>query len=189
MSVISAGTLCGGPKALPTGRVRSYNIVTVDLIQRTGALHVREMRNEGFGLPVWGAAHVADFAGSSMTFNIVGTPPRASAVNSAAEAAAALERGDATTAYEIASRNPDDDLSRRVAVQALERQENWNEIVQFCAAPRSPPEFVLLAEALYATGSRQTLSELITSDFARKSTDPGVRAAVQLATNRIGGRA
>lgn len=50
--VLSAGTLCGGPKSLPSGRMRAYNLVVLDGEARRGVIHVRDMQNTDFSLPV-----------------------------------------------------------------------------------------------------------------------------------------
>src|ERR1700704_2285578 len=51
ITVISAGTLCGGP-SFPHGR--AYNVVELDTDTRTGRLFVREMQNHNLSLPIWG---------------------------------------------------------------------------------------------------------------------------------------
>ncbi len=51
ITVISAGTLCGGP-SFRYGR--AYNLVEFDTTMHTGRLHVREMQNDNLNLPIWG---------------------------------------------------------------------------------------------------------------------------------------
>ena len=188
ISVVSAGTLCGGPKTLPSGRMRSYNLIELDGEQRTGTVHVREMKNSGFGLPVWGAAYVGEFAGPSMTFGIEIPLRPASVLQASAEAAELMQKGDVAGAYGLARLHPEDGLARRVAVEALTRLEDWAEIQKFCSPPRSAPEFIALAGALYESGRKPELATLLKSDFARESTDAGVRQAIDLANSRLGGR-
>lgn len=188
ISVISAGTLCGGPKTLPSGRMRSYNLIVLDAEQRTGTVHVREMKNSGFGLPVWGAAYVNEFSGPSMSFELKISLRPGSVMQAIAAAAELLQKGDHAGAYGLASLHPEDGIARRVAVEALTRLEDWAGLQTFCSPPRSSPEFIALAGALYETGKKLDLAKLLESDFARNSADAGVRQAVELARSRLGGR-
>ncbi len=188
ISVISAGTLCGGPTALPSGRMRSYNLIHLDSNQRTGILHVRDMQNSNFSLPVWGRAHVSEFSGSSIEIPIIAPTQPTSDVRTISDADVLLQRGDAAGAYALAKNQPENGLARRVAVEALGRLGDWHEIVRFCSPPRSAPEFIALADALYETKKHLDLTALINSEFARNSTDVGVRASIAVANNRIGSR-
>lgn len=188
ISVISAGTLCGGPKTLPSGRMRSYNLIVLDAEKKTGTVHVRDMRNSGFASPVWGAAYVSEFSGASMPFDLKIPSRDASVMQATVKAAELMQNGDLAGAYALARQHPRDGVARRVAVEALTLLEDWAEIQRFCSPPNSPPEFIALAGALYETGKRTELSALVKSDYARGSTDAGVRQAVDLANNRLGGR-
>jgi hypothetical protein len=188
ISVISAGTLCGGPKTLPAGRMRSYNLVVLDAEHRAGTVHVRDMKNSGFGMPVWGEAYVNEFSGPSMTFGLEIPLRPPSVLQAIADAAELMQKGELAEAYRLARLHADDGVARRVAVEALTRLQDWAEIQAFCSPPRSAPEFIALAEALYEAGKKQTLATLLKSDYARESSDAGVRQAIDLAKSRLGGR-
>ena len=43
MAVISAGSLCAGPKELPTGVNRQYNVLEISDDSSSVRVHVREM--------------------------------------------------------------------------------------------------------------------------------------------------
>jgi hypothetical protein len=188
IAVISAGTLCGGPHTLPSGRMRAYNIVAVDTIRQTGVLHVRDMKNSTFGLPVWGAAHVTEFSGSSVPFKLRMPQPSTSAMDAASEAAALLRKGDPAGAVALVLPHDNDSLARRVAIEALGQLKDWVGIQTMCSPPRSAAEFIALADALYELRQKAQLSALIESAFARNSNDAGVRQSVALARSRLGGR-
>lgn len=189
IAVISAGTLCGGPQALPSGRMRAYNLVVIDTGQRSGAVHVRDMKNSSFGSPVWGPAYITEFSGSSIEFTLK-TPLRpASVMNATSEAAALLRQGNAAAAFALVRQYAGDDLARRVAVEALEQLKDWREIRRMFTPPRSAAEFIALGEALYELNEKAELAALIDSDFAKNSSvDAGVRQSIELARNRLGGR-
>ena len=61
MAVIGAGSLCSGPKALPPGVNRRYNVVYIDQERRTGQVHVREMNQP----TIWGPGQLAESGGKS----------------------------------------------------------------------------------------------------------------------------
>ena len=61
MAVIGAGSLCSGPKALPHGVNRRYNVVCIDQEQQIGQVHVREMNQP----TIWGPGQLAESGGKS----------------------------------------------------------------------------------------------------------------------------
>ncbi len=61
MAVVSGGSLCAGPKMLPTGHNRSYNIIEIEKDYNSATLHVREMLSYG----VFGPSRVAKWGGHS----------------------------------------------------------------------------------------------------------------------------
>lgn len=186
-AVISAGTLCGGPRTLPSGRMRAYNLVTVDAATGKCCLHVRDMKNSSFGSPVWGAAHVHEFGGSSIGFEVSRRVNTASVLGLVSEAAALLRAGDPAKAYEEARKFPDNEFARRISVEALVRMENWEEMERYCSPPRSPIEMLNLMNALYELGKRGDLRALIQSAEVANSTDLGVRQTKEQMQSRLGG--
>lgn len=188
MAVISAGTLCGGPRTLPSGRMRAYNVVVVDPQRQGGILHVRDMKNSTFGLPVWGPAYVTEFSGSSLAFPLKMPPRSVSAMDAASEAAMLLRQGDPAKAVALVRPHFGDALARRVALEALGQLEAWTEIQKLFSPPGSAAEFVALAEALYQLRLKTELTALIESDFAKNSSEASVRQSIELARTRLGGR-
>jgi hypothetical protein len=186
LTVLSAGTLCGGPQSLPTGRRRSYNVVTIDREKSSGAVHVREMKNNSFSLPVWGAAYVPEFEGSSMTFEMTMAVRPVSPIQAAGEAAELLRAGDAQGAAKLAGKYPDEPYARRVALEALTSIGDWAGIREFCAVPRSNPEIIALCEALYLLGEKPALREFIAQEAVANNQDAAVRISVETAKARVG---
>lgn len=187
MAVISAGTLCGGPKTLPTGRRRAYNIVLIDAASSAATLHVREMTNALFSLPVWGPAFVSDFSGASITFDLKLAHRPPSSMQVSGKATELLRAGDARGAYILVTPHLGDDLARRVALEALTEIGDWAELRRVFTPPRSAPEFASLATALYELGDRSALAILLETDMAKDSST-AVRQAVSIARGRLGDR-
>jgi hypothetical protein len=187
LAVISAGTLCGGPRTLPSGRMRAYNLITVDSRTRKCHLHVRDMKNTSFSSPVWGPAHVHEFGGASIEFKINDPVRTASALVLASDAAALLRAGDPGKAYVEATKFPNDEFARRIAIEALDQLSNWSEMEHFCSPPQSPIEIIHLMNALYELGKKAALRELIQSDLVANSSDLGVRQTTEKMQSRLGG--
>lgn len=187
LAVVSAGTLCGGPATLPSGRMPSYNLIEIDPASSTSRLHVRDMKNSNFATPVWGAAYVNEFGGSSFSFEIAVPKATVSILALISEATALLRAGEPQKAYESVLHYPTDQLARRVAVEALERLENWQEMVTFCTPPQSPTEAIQLMNALYEMGNRTELRAVLLSESIVNSTDSGVRQTKELMQTRLGG--
>ncbi len=187
LAVISAGTLCGGPHSLPSGRRRAYNLISIDDTKRSGVLHVREMKNDGFGLPVWGDAYVPEFGGSAMEFEISVSVKSESAIQAAGRAMELMRQGDAGGALALTRPHPGDALARRVAVEALLSLRDWQGVREFCAPPQSSAEIVALSEALYQLGDKPALRTFVESDAVVQSTDAAVRQIAEQARSRLGG--
>ncbi|MBT2304537.1 metallophosphoesterase [Variovorax paradoxus] len=188
LAVISAGTLCGGPHSLPSGRKRAYNLIELSPEDGCGILQVREMKNEGFSLPVWGEGYVPEFGGSTMRFELSMAAPAASGTHAAAEAAQLLHEGDARGALALVRPHAGDALARRVTVQALLQLEDWPGLRQFCGEPRSNTEIVALCEALYQVGDKPALGDFIKSEAVVQNSDAAVRQSIERARARLGGR-
>lgn len=184
--VLSSGTLCGGPGTLPTGRMRSYNLVVLDTTSNKGTLHVRDMKNNDFCSPVWGAAYVAEFSGSSIEFAIPTVATKAPLFQITAEADAQLRRGNSSEAYTMLSPYMSDPLARRVATVALESLQDWIEVIRVLNPPEAPNEFVLLCDAYYELGRLAELRNLISSPFATSSADAGVAQCIAIMLARTG---
>lgn len=188
LAVISAGTLCGGPRSLPSGRMRAYNLISIDIRSFSASLHVRGMTNDDFSLPVWAAAFVPEFGGHTMKFMLQSNRASPSSIQIVSEAADLLRHGDPNGALRLVIDLPHDEFGRRVAVQAFLELADWPGIIQFCNPPQSNAEIVALCEALYELSDLPALRKLIESDAIARSVDPVVRQCIAQARARLGGR-
>lgn len=181
ISIISAGTLCGGPRSLPSGRMRGYNLVKLDLKVRAGTIYVRHMVNSDFSSPVWGPGYVAEFGGNSMDFTLTesGTP-EIQPLNLAGEADQLQRSGDARGAYELVKPHLDHPILRHIASSTLAELQDWQEIYRVFATPQSPAEFILLSEALEELQNWGALRELHCGEFAQRQTDSAVRQRIEM---------
>lgn len=212
-AVISAGTLCGGPYTLPSGRMRAYNLVSVDTSTGQCSLHVREMKNSDFRLPVWGPANVPEFGGSSFSFDLTFSSSSRSqvgidlpeqrnsndafqaknktaneqlALEAAREAIRLLRKGSAASAVAIVEPYLSNLYVRRVALEALLELENWQVIDRLFSHPQSSAELIALMEAKYQLGHQSELRTLIESEAVTANQDVAVRQSIDQARARLG---
>lgn len=188
ITVISAGTLCGGPGALPTGHSRSYNLIEVDLTNLSGTTHIRQMKNDSFDSPIWGPGAVPSNMQSFINFKI--QPPSNVGNNSTpvmlAEAEEKLSTGAPEEAVKILKPLlATSDLARRLLLEALVVSGSPSEIVEHFNPPRSPSEFVFLADAMWEMGDVKQLQALITGQEISGSTDPAIVETVSKYSARM----
>lgn len=181
ISIISAGTLCGGPRSLPAGRMRAYNLVTLDTQKGKGTIHVRHMVNSDFSSPVWAAGYVAEFGGTSIDFELPkSAAPVIQPLAVAGEADQLLRSGAPSAAYEMVKPLLDDPILRRIAASALADMGDWQEIKEVFKCPRSPAEFILLSEAYEELGEWAAMRALHSSDFAQRQTDSAIKQRIEM---------
>jgi len=183
--VLSAGTLCGGHDALPSGRARAYNLVEIDTVGLIGRLHVREMQNDSLESPIWGTRMLPSAPKEPLEFHIQEPPFRAAAVTTVlVEAEEALAHSDAEKAVELTKPLiSTSDIARKILIEALATLDDTEAIASLFFPPRGSAEIVYVADALW-TEKDPRLKELIDSQEIQNSEDPAV---VQV-RNKYGGR-
>jgi len=163
MVVVSAGSLCAGLGDLPTGVNRQYNIIEIaDDFQRA-RIHVREMAVSTVFRPSYSPA----FGGKSYIDmgwttekNAVGKPiePDAARIRSAVhEAEKAFHTKDYNETIQYLDpyfeRLPA--YGRQLLIEALQKSENWQKLIDRLSVPTTPNELTVLISA-YA-GMKQWL--------------------------------
>ena len=176
ITIISAGTLCGDG-AFRFGR--AYNVVEIDVENRTGRLHLREMQNHNLQMPIWGARSLPPNRTSyqDLTFD---PPPEAISRGNRitvllTRAQALYDGGEFRTAADLLSQlAADDPLARRLLLQCLIRLDDGPSIVAAFDPPDSPAETIALMDALWAANGKGRLVEVLASNSVVASTDPSV---------------
>ena len=179
ITVISAGTLCGGPGSLPTGRPRSFNVIDLDVDGGTGRLHVRSMINDGLDHPIWG--HYAlggnethtDFTISGL--EIAPASRRQELVAVLTKAQDLMNSSDYRGAVDLLLPHVDHGLARRVLLEALTNLNDPETIARTFSPPISDVERIHVMEALWELGDRMNLTELLQSPGVSDSVDASVR--------------
>ncbi|MYA09535.1 MAG: hypothetical protein F4060_10465 [Holophagales bacterium] len=176
MTVISAGTLCGGPGL---GHARSYNVIELCTAARAGRLHVREMQNADGDLPIWGRRVLPTVGQRYLEFDYDPPPPPVASTGGATpvlmEAQTLHLRGAYRNAADLLTGVLQrDSLSRPLLLDCLVRLKDAESIVDLFDPPVSEAEAVHLMDALWETGRRDRLSELLAQPLVADSDDPSV---------------
>lgn len=176
ITVISAGTLCGGA-AFRHGR--AYNVVEIDTEERKGRLHLREMQNDNLQMPIWGARSLPPNPASFLEFKF--DPPPEPFVKPdrntvlLTKAQAAHDSGEYGAAVEVLSPLAEaDPLARRLLLDCLIRLDDQATIAASFDPPESPAEAIALMDALWADNRRERLAELLKLPLIAESADSSV---------------
>ena len=189
MTVISAGTLCGGSSSIPTGHQRSYNVLDIDTAEWRATLHQRRMRNDELGTPIWGTGSPLPDGTSSVQFDVEQPleQPQPLAVRVGLEEA---EKAVGEKRFEdgmllLEPIAGGDDLARRLLLECYVELGLWERIALEFYPPQSAIEIVYVAESLVRLGDGERLKELCNSEVAAGSADPAVKQVVEKYRNGI----
>ena len=176
ITVISAGTLCGGASFR---HGRAYNVVELDTVNRTGRLHVREMQNDNLSLPIWGRRALPP--NTSAYYDFEYDPPPAPAVHRNANTAALTEAqrlydlADYRNAADVLARVAvSDDLARPLLLDCLVKLKDMPELIARFDPPASEAEAIHVMDAVWAEGMRDRLREVLTLPLIAESADPSI---------------
>ena len=173
MVLVSAGSLCAGPRELPTGTNRQYNVIELNGSLDEVRVHVREL---GIAMQ-FGPRHLAAFGGRTYTDldwqpprTPVGTTPdmtKARLTKKMLEAENALRSADHDAVEsllrpEVASLNLH---GRQLLVQAAIADERWQDVARTLTQPQSIIELTQLIKALGAAGKFDDARKML-STFA-----------------------
>jgi predicted phosphodiesterase len=176
ITVISAGTLCGGASF---GYGRAYNVVELDTGTRTGRLHVREMQNDNLNLPIWGRRALPPNTRAYCDFQF--DPPPGPTVHPNTNTSALIE---AQGFYDLADyRNAADiltsvaafdDLARPLLLDCLVKLKDMPALIAKFDPPVSAAEAIHVMDALWAEGRRDRLREVLKLPLIAESADQSV---------------
>lgn len=178
ITVVSAGTLCAGPRALPSGQTRAYNVLELDVATSKATLHQRKMANDNFGLPIWGPGHFSSSLQSFVTFevqtpiernhvaedtNIIGNAERLLRTGKPLEAVSLLKP--------LVAKN---DLARKFLWECYVVLGDDKAMIADFYPPQTVAEIVHISDALWNEGDRNHLKDVMELDAVITSTDPAV---------------
>lgn len=176
ITVIGAGTICGTP---PYRYGRAYNIVELDTTTNTGRLHVREMKNDDFQLPIWGPAFVHNNSLAYLDFSF-DPPPGANAhggklTTMLARAKRLYEAGHHFEASQLVKGSiTQDGIARRLFLECLIVLDDSQGIIDNFDPPQAAGEAVALMDALWIKGEKRRLGQVLDLSLVHNSSDPSV---------------
>ena len=176
ITVISAGTLCGG-SAL--GFRRAYNVVEIDTEARKGCLHLREMQNNNLQMPIWGPRSLPPNRTSYLDFTF-DSPPKTFVRPDRrtillTKAQKMYDGGQLREAADVllplATAEP---LARRLFLQCLIRLDDGPAIMAVFDPPESAAEAIALMDSLWGENERQRLTEVLNYPLIAESDDGSI---------------
>jgi hypothetical protein len=185
MTIVSAGTLCAGPRNLTPGVPRSYNVVELDPTALTGRVHQRQMVNRLYNLPVWGPGHFNITNAPHLDFSIskpLGSRPRGLDAQLALDEADKLVgAGRWADAIDLLAPLRDDPSGRPFLLRALTELADSSKILQMLSPPRTSAEAVVVGAAVLESGTREDADLFLRSPIVEGGQD----ASVNEITRRI----
>ncbi|MDF1815004.1 MAG: hypothetical protein P1V20_22560 [Verrucomicrobiales bacterium] len=176
MLAISAGTLCGGPEALPPGHNRQYNVLHFNRIDDDNIslrLFSRLKTPESsFENPVWGEGSV-DGAGTMEFSTRITHIYRTGAEIRAAEKL--VGNGDFDSAEDILKKLDFEDVfTRKLLLECYTQKSDFQAILQAFQAPVSNDEAVALINACIEVRDAELGRKIVEIPFVKNSIDPSV---------------
>ena len=169
MAVIGAGSLCSGPRALPHGVNRRYNIMQIDREKGTGRVYVREMNQPN----IWGPGQLFESGGQSYV-NINWTPSTLEMVDQSRSGGAIITKVDELEALVSARRFSDaremllddNDMTptyrRRLLAKVFEETEAWANLKKLVECPENDRELAMYTVAAERCGDMTGVDEALT---------------------------
>ena len=178
ITVISAGTLCGGPDFR---HGRAYNIIELRIPDRTGCLHVREMQNDNLSLPIWGRRALPPNTRSYYEFRYDPSPPPSSTLSRSM--AALIEAQDLHISGEykkaadiLTAVAHQEKLARPLLLDCLIQIDDTESLLNIFDPPSNEAEAIHVMDALWNSGMRERLGQVMGAPFIAQSNDPSVVA-------------
>lgn len=179
ITIISAGTLCGGSISLPSGYSRAYNLVEIDTETLSGRLHLREMQDSSFDFPIWSSGLIKKSGKSYIDFTIQ-PPPKAPSEN--IQIRKRLEQGEEyyrnneykkviKVLHPLVNKN---EFARKFLLECYFVLEDMKAIIDYFDPPKNNKETIYLFKALWTEDKKQRLHNLLHEDTILNSTDPSV---------------
>jgi hypothetical protein len=187
ITVVSAGTLCAGPKALPPGHARAYNLVEIDTDTLKARLHTRTMQNESFEQPIWGPGHFPSSMTSFVEFEVQlpNQDARASIVNIGEAEMLVRAKQFAKAIPLLKPLASAASMARRLLLECYVGLEMNKELVEEFYPPSSDSEIIYLADALWDEKNQNVLEEMLKSELVRTSSNPTVSEIVRKYNERL----
>jgi len=182
---ISTGTLCGNRYQLPSGKPRQYNIIQVDQGQMKAIVHVREMKESKFELPIWGLGSLGIENKSSLSFQLHKSNIqiiRETAMKSYLRQISEAERLIGSREYGLAIEalkdlDEKDAIVRRLKIECYINTGDNKGIIRLCYPPQNDTEIIYCFDALWEEGETGKLKTLLDYEKVKHSESRSIQEA------------
>jgi hypothetical protein len=177
ITVISAGTLCGGPDQLPNGESRQYNLLEIDLTNNSAKLHSREMmKNSAFEVPVWGPGRIETINQSYLDIQLQQpSKPKPQTYKMLSVATDHIKNKDFQEALSILSQlDFTNDFVRGSVLECYVGLEHDEKIIQHFSPPKNAAEAIHLINALWNMKKIPELKVILNHDVVKNADDPSL---------------
>lgn len=175
MFLLSAGSLCAGPKELPSGYNQQYNLLELfrsdeETVQLKVHSRVKTLQS-AFDNPIWEKGMFTPSV-SEFTIDIKHTKP---ALASLGKVEKLIGDKNYAIAQEILiEHNVNDPFVRILLLECYNQLENYPGILQYFSNPQNTSEAIALMSASLETGDMAIIKNTVEIDFIASSTDPSV---------------
>lgn len=188
ITVIGAGTLCAGPSGLNPGEPRSYNLVEIDTEIWSGRLFRRNMLNQGFEQPIWGAGLFPD--GRAAIDFPISEPKNVRPGNldehlRLEEASRLLAERNWQKLLELMQSLSAFPNARPFLRRALSELADYRQIIELLWPPQTLEEMVMLGGAILNAWNPALGSAFLELEAVRNSDDASVRDVKQRIENKL----
>lgn len=188
ITVVSAGTLCAGPRHLNPGEPRSYNVIEIDTTSWVGRIHQRVMMNRDFAMPIWGPGRFAESQRPHVEFPVCPPPTTRHAtvdaeiqLERAAQLVSKRQWPDALAALSPLAHVP---LARPLLVKVVHQLMDPKVAMDVLWPPTSIEEAVVIGTAILNNGTFDQCRVFVDHPTITNLNDATVRTIVDRITER-----
>lgn len=175
MLLLSAGSLCAGPKELPTGYNQQYNLLELsrtnnEIIQLKVFSRVKTLLSS-FENPIWEKGTFSSLV-SEFTTNINHPKPNIPSLGK-------IEKLIGNKEYQIAQdilveHDFNDSFVRILLLECYNQLENYNGIIERFSNPQNDAEAIALINASLETSNSTIYNQVYNTEYIKNSTDSSV---------------
>ena len=180
--IISAGTLYGNTKSLPSGTKRQYNLIEFEIEAAKAKITInsREDKSQSeYAIPSWGEGRIGDSSNSSWTTEVLlpkqpSFEEKLNLIMKNVEQTQDYSSG-ARQLIELDIENP---LTRKFFLEYLTKSGDYQLIYNYFRNPRNNAEAISVLNAVIELNDSFLKREILTNEYIKNNTDSSVKYLV-----------
>lgn len=177
--IVSAGTLYGDTKSLPSGTKRQYNLIEIntDNDKATISIFSREDKSQGeYSIPSWGEGRINDSSRSILTTEIpISKQPSIEEKLNLIIQDVELSQDYDSGIRQLTKLDVENPLVRKFLLEYLTKSENYQSIYYYFHNPQNNIEIISLLNAVIELNDKSKEEEVLAMENIRNSTDSSVK--------------